>query len=147
MGIELFERAAEARGCFLKAELLLEAGSEGDPQRGPGYLLTFDIGRILIAADRKNARLLVRQIESRDEVDSVPLAPLDEEEPWWRLAGNPITRAWPCPDGSGASASDEISDLRMQFRADDESPHIVSLRYEAGAVCVALHEREKRGES
>ena len=147
MGIELFERAAEVNGCFLKAELLLEADTEGDPKRGPGYLLTFDVGRILIAADRKNARLLVRQIESRDDVDSVRLAPLDEEEPWWRLAGSPITRAWPCPDGSGASASDEVRDLRMQFRADDESPHIVSLRYEAGAVCVALHAYEKPSES
>jgi len=147
LGIELFERAAEVKGCFLKAEQLLEADSEGDPKRGPGYLLTFDVGRILIAADRKNARLLVRQIENRDEVDSVRLASLEEEEPWWRLAGNPLTRAWPCPDGSGASASDEISDLRMQFRADDESPHIVSLRYEAGAVCVALHDDKKPSEN
>ena len=51
MGVELFERAAEVGGCFLKAEQLVESGGDDDPLRGPGYLLTFDVGRILVAAD------------------------------------------------------------------------------------------------
>ena len=139
MGIELFERAAEAKGCLLKAEQLLDANADSGPDRGPGFLLTFDVGRILVAADRTNARLLVRQIENLEEVASIQLAPLDEEEPWWRIAGSPITRAWPCHEGSGAEAAGEIKNLRIQFRDDTDSPRIVSLRYEAGAVRVGLH--------
>jgi hypothetical protein len=152
LGIELFERAAEVNGCFLKAEQLLDvdadtdADTDEDPGRGPGYLLTFDVGRILIAADRKNARLVVRQIHSLDELTSIRLVPLDEEEPWWRLAGNPITRAWPCHEGFGAESAGEVSDLRMQFRADGERSHIISLRYDAGAVRVALHDHENQDE-
>jgi hypothetical protein len=144
LGIELLERAAEAGGCFLKAERLLDAEGAADSSSGPGYLLTFDVGRILVVADRANGCLQLRQVESADEVASIRLAPLDEEEPWWRLAGNPITRAWPCHEGSGASISTgEVGDIRMQFRRRDDKPRFVSLRYEAGAVHVALHDQEK----
>ena len=44
----------------------------------------------------------------------------------------------------GAEGAGEVSDLRMQFREDAEGPHIVSLRYDAGAVCVGLHTGEAR---
>jgi len=142
LGIELLERAAEVSGCFLKAERLVDAGGDDDPARGPGYLLTFDVGRILVVADRTNDCLQLRKVESLDEVASIRLAPLDEEEPWWRLAGNPITRAWPCHEGSGASVSGgEVADIRMQFRPEGQDPRFVSLRYEAGAVHVSLHDQ------
>ncbi|MCS5636329.1 MAG: hypothetical protein NZ990_07415 [Myxococcota bacterium] len=144
MGIELLERAAEVSGCFLRAERLVDAESDDDPSRGPGYLLTFDVGRILVVADRVNSCLQLRQVKSLDEVASIRLDPLDEEEPWWRLAGDAITRAWPCHEGSGASISaGEVGDIRMQFRREDEKPRFVSLRYEEGVVRVALHDQEK----
>ena len=142
MGIELLERAAEVNGCFLKAERLVEAEGDDDPSRSPGYLLTFDVGRILVVADRVKGCLQLRQVQSLDEVSSIRLAALDEEEPWWRLAGNPMTGAWPRPEGSGASASGgEVADIRMQFRQDDQQPRFVSLRYEAGAVHVSLRDQ------
>jgi hypothetical protein len=140
MGIEIFERAAEVGGCFLKAEQLVESGGNPGAHRGPGYLLTFDVGRILVVADPHNACLMIRQIQSLEEVASIQLAPLDEEEPWWRIAGNPITRVWPSEEGSGATTGDaEVSDLRMQFRGGDQSPRIVFLCYDSGAVRAGLH--------
>jgi hypothetical protein len=140
LGVELFERAAEANGNFLKAEQLVEVDGGEDPLRGPGYLLTFDVGRILVAADRRKACLSIRQVESLDEVASIRRVALDEEEPWWRVAGNSITRAWPSEGGSGATTGDgEVSGLRMQFRGEGESPRVIFLRYEDGAVHVGLH--------
>jgi len=140
VGVELFERAAEVGGCFLKAEQLVASGGDHDPLRGPGYLLTFDVGRILVAADPRNACLLIRQIESLEEVASVRLAPLDEEEPWWRIAGNPLTRAWPSEEGVGATTGEgEVRDLRMQFRGEGDRPRVVFLCYDSGAVRAGLH--------
>ncbi|MDE0886710.1 MAG: hypothetical protein OSB70_14375 [Myxococcota bacterium] len=139
MGIELLERAAEAKGTFLKAEQLLEARGDPDPSRGPGYLLTFDVGRVLVVADRGNACLAIRQVEAVDEYTSLRMASLEEEEPWWRVAGNPLVRAWPAHSGEGAaSASEGISELRMQFRQEGDRPRIVSMRYQDGAVLVAM---------
>jgi hypothetical protein len=119
---------------------LVEADGRDDPLCGPGYLLTFDVGLILVAADRANACLSIRHVESLDEVASIRRVALDEEEPWWRVAGNSITRAWPSDVGSGATAGDgEVSGLRMQFRGEGESPRVIFLRYEDGAVHVGLH--------
>ena len=41
MGIELFERAAEARGRILRVEQLVAAGAEPVASHGPGFLFTF----------------------------------------------------------------------------------------------------------
>jgi len=142
LGFDLFERAAEANGSFLKAEQLVEAAGGDDPLRGPGYLLTFDIGRILVAADRGKACLSIRQVMSLDEVASIRLLALDEEEPWWRVAGNPITGAWPSEGGSGATTGDaQVSGLGMQFRGEGENPRVIFLRYDDGAVQVGLHQQ------
>jgi peptide-methionine (R)-S-oxide reductase len=102
LGIELFERAAEARGRFLRAEQLQAAGGASDPQRGPGFLLTFDVGRILVAADPGNQSLLLRQVKNPEEVASIRLTELGEEEPWWRIVGDPLTAVWPVHRGGGA---------------------------------------------
>lgn len=147
MGIELFERVAEARGRMLRVEQLVPAGGASDPRRGPGLLLTFDVGRILVVADPAHGRLLVRHIESAAEVEAIKRAPLDEEEPWWRVAGNSITRAWPGGAGAGegaAAGTGDLREVRLQFREDEENPKVISLRYDDGAVRVAeetIHDR------
>jgi hypothetical protein len=138
LGIELFERAAEAGGRILKVEQLASSGDKPNPERGKVYLLTFDVGRILVAADPANDSLAVKQIPAQTELQGERIA-LEEEEPWWRVTGSPITRIWPGPTGEGAtSASEEPSHLRLQFRADTDNPRVISLRFEAGEVAVAL---------
>lgn len=145
MGIELFERIAEARGRILRVEQLVAAGAAPDPSHGPGYLLTFDVGRILVAADRVHGRLLLRPVAAPAELEGIARAPLDEEEPWWRVAGNPLVRAWPVESGAGAaSGAGDVRELRLQFRDDDASPKLISLRYEGGAVWVAEEKTEQR---
>ena len=94
MGIELFERAAENSARILRVEQLAPADGGRDPAHGPGYLLTFDVGRILVAANPSTGMLVISEIPVDDELGA-RLVALDQEEPWWRLAGNPITRVWP----------------------------------------------------
>jgi len=144
-GIELFERVAEARGRLLRVELLVAADVEPDAAHGAGFLLTFDVGRLLVAADRAHGVLLVRAVTSPAEVESIKRIPLDEEEPWWRVAGNPLTRAWPGGGGAGAeSGAGALREVRIQLREDDENPKVISLRYDAGAVRVTQEETDGR---
>ena len=72
MGIELFERAAETEARLLKAEQLVEQGSDPSPEQGIGYLLTFDVGRILILPDSQNASLALREIKNAADLDKLP---------------------------------------------------------------------------
>lgn len=142
VGIELFERAADARGRILRVEQLQANEGASEPGHGAGYLLTFDIGRILVAADRVHERLLLRHLDKAEEAEAIRRVPLDEAEPWWRVAGNSITRAWPVGDGAGAEAGGTVREIRIQFREDAENPKVISLRYDRGDVWVgeeALH--------
>ena len=144
LSIELFERVVDAGGLLLRAEQLVSADGRLSPDRGPGFLLTFDVGRILVVADTGQAQLLLRHVESADALSAVKLRSLDEEEPWWRVAGNPLTRTWPGGVGSGAaSPSAEVDEIRLQFRADEDNPKVISFRYDAGTVQIALDATEE----
>jgi len=137
VSMELFQRALEADGRILKAEQLVESGGIANPGQGIGYLLTFDVGCILVLPDRERACLVVRQIESAEEVAEVQLASLMEEEPWWRILGHRLAQVWPGEQGEGAlSGEGDPDEIRLQFRADDKNPRVVSLCYDAGRVRV-----------
>jgi hypothetical protein len=137
VGIEIFERAAEGGGRVLRVELMIDASEDDiDPARGPGYLLTFDVGRVLVAANPAEGSLLVRSVEAASEIN-VQLVNLNEEEPWWRVIGNSITRVWPVVRGSGAAGGDEaLSEVRLQFREDQDNPKVIALGFDRGAVRV-----------
>jgi len=140
VGIELFERATESGGRILRVEQLAPADGRADAAHGPGYLLTFDVGRILVAATPSTSRLVLSEIPAADELGA-QLWTLDEEEPWWRLAGCAVTRVWPIGMGEGAEAGDgDVQGVRLQFRADDENPRFVSLGFDDGGVRVALED-------
>ena len=141
MGIELFERAAETEARLLKAEQLVEQGSDPSPEQGIGYLLTFDVGRILILPDSQNASLALREIKNAADLDAVQLLSLSEEEPWWRVMGQCLTRAWPGPAGEGALSPGSTPDqVRLQFRPDTDNPRIISFEYAGGRIQVRQRE-------
>ena len=144
MGIELFERAAEARARILRVEQLVPEGGGSNPACGAGYLLTFDVGRILVAPDAATGGLRLARVEQRGDLPGALLS-LEEEEPWWRVVGNSITRVWPAGTGAGAAASAaEVDAVRIQFREDEEDPKVISLSFEGGAVRVTTEGRHER---
>ena len=129
MGIELFERAVRGGGQLLKAEVR-PLGDRTD--RVGGLLLTFDLGRIAVSVEPLTKALVADYV---DASASVPpgLEDVREEEPWWRVLGSPLARCEAVgPEHEGA--------VRLQFRADDQSPRIVTLTPRGGCVAIDLED-------
>jgi hypothetical protein len=124
-GLELFQRAADARGQILAVQRLESGGSES---RAPAFLLIFDVGQILVRADPARGGLVAEHLQSRED-EPGPLASAGDEEPWWRILGSPITRVWELDEGS-----DRPRGYRLQFRADTDDPRVVFLEPEGGLV-------------
>ncbi|MGH0035872.1 MAG: hypothetical protein ACQGVK_12670 [Myxococcota bacterium] len=118
----LFERAAQAGGQLLRVERLPDGGREG---LAPAFLLTFDVGRILLTVE--GGALRGDHLVSQQDVPS-GLVDAAEEEPWWRLLGNPLHRVAAPRDGG----------LDLQFRADDANPRVVRLRARGALVSAGL---------
>ena len=137
MSIELFERAAETEARILKAEQLVEQGSDPSPEKGVGYLLTFDVGRVLVLPDSQNACLALREVKNAEDLEAIQLLSLSEEEPWWRVLGQRVTRAWLGSPGEGAlSPGSTPGQVRLQFRPDTDNPKVISMEYADGRVQV-----------
>jgi hypothetical protein len=132
MGIDLLERAAASRARFLRAERVDAGPMGGDATLAPAYLLTFDAGRVLVAADALRSQLELRLLETPGPLPT-GRTPLDEEEPWWRFAGNSIARVW---RGEGSV----VRELRMQLREDHENPKVIHMSVERGQVRVRLED-------
>ena len=132
-GLEIFERAVEGRGRILRAE----ADQTGAT---PGVLvLTFDVGRIVVRPGEEG--LLIEHV---GEGGALPtgLEALDDEEPWWRLLGQPLTAAWPggVEDGVGARGLGSLMVLKLRFRDESDNPRVVQLEAAGRAVRVSVEE-------
>jgi hypothetical protein len=133
VGIELFERAIQGGGQLLRAEVS-PLGETRD--RVSVLLLTFDLGRMVVTAEPATESLLVEYVESPDHT---PAGAVDasEEEPWWRVLGSPIARAWPAGPSEGS--------VCLQFRADDQSPRVITLEPRGGCVTIRLENSPPAG--
>jgi hypothetical protein len=132
-GLEIFERAVEARGRILRAEADYTDAAPGM------LLLTFDVGRIAIRPHDDG--LLIEPLEAGD-APPAGLESLDEHEPWWRLLGHPITAAWSggVEEGVGARGLRSLMVLKLRFREESDHPRIVRLDAAGHAVRVSLEE-------
>ena len=129
-GLAILERAAEARGKILRAEADRAGASVGL------LMLTLDVGRIVIAPGDEG--LEVAAIDAGGEVPD-GLGALEEEEPWWRLLGQPLTAAWPggVEEGVGASGLGSLMVLKLRFREENENPRVVRLEATGSAIRVS----------
>ena len=129
----MLERAAEARGKILRAEADRAGASVGM------LALTFDVGRIIVTPSESGL-----EIEQLADPTAMPpgLGVLDEEEPWWRLLGSPITAAWPggVDEGVGARGLGSLMVLKMRFREESESPRVVQLEATGNSIRISLEE-------
>ena len=133
---EIFERAASARGRILRVE---SDRADGLPRI---LVLTFDIGRILVLPADGEIR-----VETVEDPSAIPrgLVPLDEEDPWWRVLGQPITAAWPVQagvaevgeGGSGGGAAG-LRAVKLRFRESDQNPRIVGITAAGPALRISL---------
>lgn len=132
-GLEIFERAVMARGRILRSQ-----ADRAGPT--PGVLaLTFDVGRIVIRPADEG--LQIEHVADADAAEwPAGLESVDDEEPWWRLLGHPLTAAWSggVEEGVAASGSGSLLVLKLRFREESDNPKIVRLEAVGRAVRVAL---------
>ena len=125
--MELLERAAGTGAVLLQAEARSAAGSD---ELVTALLLTFDVGRVLLRANPRRAELEAELLEP----DARPPAEVEsaaEQEPWWRVLGEPLVRVW----SMGPALA---SGICMQFRADEKEPRIITLEPQGASVRVRL---------
>jgi hypothetical protein len=130
-GLSMLERAAEARGKILRVEADRAGASVGI------LALTFDVGRVVVTPSESGL-----QIEHLEDPASMPdgLGVLDEEEPWWRLLGSPITAAWPggVEEGVGARGLGSLMVLKLRFREESENPRVIQLEATGNSIRISL---------
>jgi hypothetical protein len=107
----------ELGAVLLRAEA--EPESASDFRRCTSLLLTFDRGKLLLEPEEDGLAL---SFEEADFSGPMGLEPLDEEEPWWALIGQPLMRSWDV-EQEGRRVG-----LDLQLRPDDENPKVVSIR-------------------
>ena len=130
-GLAIFERAVEARGKLLRAEADRAGAVVGV------LALTFDVGRIVIRPADEG--LEAQALAGREELPD-GLGGIDEEDPWWRILGQPITAAWPggVEEGVGATGLGSLMVLKMRFREESENPRTVVLEAAGKGIRVKL---------
>lgn len=99
--------------------------------------LTFDVGRIVVTSAGDS--LATAHAQERAELPG-KLATLEEEEPWWRVLGQPLTAAWPgdADTMAGARSVEAIRVLKLRFREESENPRVIVLEAEESDLRVRL---------
>ena len=127
--MNLFDRAAAADAQILKVERL--GGPNGASASGSAaFLMTFDVGRILVNADPIGARL---DASTLDDEKPAPggMSDASEDEPWWRLLGSAL-----------ASAASESPDrLRLDFRISGGRVRALVLERVGGSLTATLSDQ------
>ena len=128
--MELLKRTAGAAGQLLRVETQFE-GPSGDELSG--LLLTFDVGRVVLRADSASDSLVEQYLEAGDS-QPVDWVIADEEEPWWRVLGSPLSRVLDIDPGSGSVG------VALQFRQDDDNPRRIAVLARDGRLVVQLQQ-------
>jgi hypothetical protein len=125
--MDLLEQVAKAGGKILRVERYVDRG-QTDESLISTLLLTFDVGRVLIWVDKKRSQLAYEHITDPEDLPRTRVK-LDQEEPWWRIIGSPLTAVR--PDG-------ERKGCQLQFRADEHNPRYILLVIEGDCIRVGM---------
>lgn len=128
--IGVFERAVAARGRILRVE--------ADREDGPPRILalTFDIGRVVVRSEEGEVR-----VEAVAEREALPggLVSLAEEDPWWRVLGQPITAARPLDaEQEPVARAARLGGFALRFREPEQNPRVVRVAAAGPALRVTL---------
>jgi hypothetical protein len=134
-GLEIFDHARDAGAKLLSVERLPAVG--GDEQLAAAFLLVFDAGRVLVAAETATRSLCALYSEDKEDAPSGMLLSL-EDEPWWRVLGCRLSGVWSQADGAV---------LRIELQTDGAAPRFITLSVEGEAVRSALAQASGQAEN
>jgi hypothetical protein len=132
--MELLIRVAEAGGQLLRVERYPDKSTR-KRNLVPALLLTFDVGMVLVWGNAEEERLELEHIRDPEDAPR-DLTRLDEQEPWWRIIGSPLTAV--------EAVGRKRRGFRLRFRPDDRNPRFIRLTPKQGSVRVRM---EKPGKS
>ena len=115
--MELLEKVAREGGQLLRVETQID-GPAGEVISA--LILTFDVARVLLCIDAASGSLDEQQVEADASMPSNWVS-VDDEEPWWRVLGNPLSRVLEIDAGSGSVG------VALQFRKDSDNPRRIAL--------------------
>jgi hypothetical protein len=118
--LDVFDRAAAGGATLLRVERIPAAHEN----TAAAFVLTFDVGFVLVQTDAATGILEAVHLEDRTEFEN-ELLDASEEEPWWRLLGCPLAKSQPASDASF---------VRLQFTIADARPRTLRLASSAGGV-------------
>jgi hypothetical protein len=100
----------------------------GGGERAAAFLLTFDVGRILVSADPAGGRLTSTHIR---EPDAIPggFSSASEADPWWRLLGCAL---------AGVEAAAKPRQVRLHFQIAGDRRRAVALELDGSEVRAAI---------
>ena len=130
-GLEIFESIVKSGGRILRAEADRAGGTS------EVLALTFDVGRVLVGSGDDG--LLITRPPDRTAIPE-DLVALDEEDPWWRVLGQPATAAWlgGVEEGVGARGLSSLMIMKLRFREEADNPRILVLESTGRSVRVSL---------
>lgn len=131
--MELLERVVGAGGQLLRVELQVDAPADLATNGVSALLLTFDVGRVLLRNDPASG-LLGEQILEAGESTPSDWQNADDEDPWWRVLGSPLSRVSDIDSGKG------VEGVALQFRPDGDNPRRIAVVALGGGLVVQLQQ-------
>jgi len=135
----LLEEFCVQRPRLLRAEVAIARARLSGAPLLDEVALSFDAGvlRLRPVAETNEIQCVV----SPDQLSS-QLIDYAEEEPWWRVLGNPLIAASASPGSEAGSP-----ELTLQFREEASNPRFISLYRLSGGLgvrCETLDQMKKR---
>lgn len=121
--MEVFDRAAAAGAILLKSER-----SSATRDKTAGFVLTFDVGHVLVHSGAPDGNLEAFHLVDRSDLEQ-SLVDASEEEPWWRILGCPLAHSQPAADAN---------QVRLQFIGADARPRILRIAASPGGILATI---------
>jgi len=110
----MFEKVAGKRG------VLLSCAASGSAARLKRLRLTFDVGVMELVTE--GSSLVCQSLPAGSEATG--LRSWGEEDPWWKLMGQPISRV----------IAESRDCIRLQWRHDSDNPTVVEIKSSASGI-------------
>jgi hypothetical protein len=120
---------------LLRVEMQIDAPVDAATNGVSALLLTFDVGRVLLRNDPVSG-FVGEQVFEANPPTPPEWQAADEEDPWWRVLGSPLSRVVGIGSGNAAEG------VALQFRPDGDNPRLIAVVALGSGLVVQLQRPE-----